>query len=423
MDFKEYLVSKKVEDISTLDADKQAELYNEYNEASKKEIETLVAEKASSEEVEALRKKFDESLSTQYEALKALKQITTTQGTFMKNLDRGTSSSKVNALKSQLVENVEAFKKLKGSSNSNDNVKMTLKAVGDMSIAGNAAGVPLEDRVSGINEIKEREASLLNLVTVGSIGSNLKTWIYEANQEGVAGPTLEGALKNQNDFELLKGSADVEKITAFITITDEMLADVQEIQTLINNKLTVKVMNALEDGLYNGTGVSPQLTGIETVAPVFAAGSHAGTVDNANEVDVLQVAANQIKLAKHGRATGIAMHPTDVTSLLLAKVSSTDKRYIERLQMIAGTLSFDGVPIIESILVTEGEFLMGNFKMASLDYREGLKIEVGYNADNFVKNYKTIRAEVRAVVYVMQNDRGAFVTGVFATAKAALETP
>ena len=238
MDFKEYLVSKKVEDISTLDADKQAELYNEYNEASKKEIETLVAEKASSEEVEALRKKFDESLSTQYEALKALKQITTTQGTFMKNLDRGTSSSKVNALKSQLVENVEAFKKLKGSSNSNDNVKMTLKAVGDMSVAGNAAGVPLEDRVSGINEIKEREASLLNLVTVGSIGSNLKTWIYEANQEGVAGPTLEGALKNQIDFELLKGSADVEKITAFITITDEMLDDVQEIQTLINNKLT-----------------------------------------------------------------------------------------------------------------------------------------------------------------------------------------
>ena len=104
MDFKEYLVSKKVEDISTLDADKQAELYNEYNEASKTEIETLIAEKASSEDVEALRKKFDESLTTQYEELKALKQITTKQevkGKVMKDMTRRGSASKVDDVKSQ----------------------------------------------------------------------------------------------------------------------------------------------------------------------------------------------------------------------------------------------------------------------------------------------------------------------------------
>jgi len=40
-----------------------------------------------------------------------------------------------------------------------------------------------------------------------------------------------------------------------------------------------------------------------------------------------------------------------------------------------------------------------------------------------VKNFKTIRGEVRAVCYVEHNDRPCFVKGVFATAKAALETP
>ena len=116
------------------------------------------------------------------------------------------------------------------------------------------------------------------------------------------------------------------------------------------------------------------------------------------------------------------MHPSDVTSLLLTKMSSTDKRYVERLQMIAGTLSFDGIPVVKSTLITQGEFLMGDFTKASVDFKQGVTIEVGYNADNFVKNYKTIRAEVRAVCYVENNDRTAFVYGVFATAKAALET-
>jgi len=117
------------------------------------------------------------------------------------------------------------------------------------------------------------------------------------------------------------------------------------------------------------------------------------------------------------------MNPSDVTSLLLQKVSSTDKRYTERLQLIAGTLSFDGVPVVKSTMVTAGEFLMGDFTKANLDYKKGFTVEIGYNADNFVKNFKTIRGEVRAVCYVEHNDRTAFVSGVFATAKAALETP
>ena len=121
--------------------------------------------------------------------------------------------------------------------------------------------------------------------------------------------------------------------------------------------------------------------------------------------------------------TAIFMNPSDVTSLLLQKVSSTDKRYIERLQLIAGTLSFDGVPVVKSTMVPAGDFLMGDFTKANVDFKKGFTVEIGYNADNFVKNFKTIRGEVRAVCYVEHNDRDCFVKGTFATAKAALETP
>ena len=116
------------------------------------------------------------------------------------------------------------------------------------------------------------------------------------------------------------------------------------------------------------------------------------------------------------------MHPTDVTKLKVVKLTTTDKRYVERLMMVGGTLSMDGIPIIPTTLVTVGEYLIGDFSKALLFEKGGLSIEMGYDADDFTKNFRTIRAEWRGAVVVKNNDRTAFVKGVFATDKAALET-
>ena len=418
MNFKEFLVSKKVEDISTLDAEAQAGLYNEYNEASKVEIAKAIETKASTEDVEAMKKELESNVTKQFVALQT---VLKEQGVYMKQLSKGEAKVHNETIADKVAQNSDALKAL-ASGASRENVKFTVNKA-DMSLGGNTTGqIPQADRNPMIGDVKERMVTLLDIVTVGSIGSNVKEWVYVSNESGTAGATGEGLIKNQIDFDLIVGSQKVEKITAYITATDEMLEDVEGITSLIQNKLTTKVRLALESAVYSGSGVSPILNGIVTVAPVFAAGTFALSVDNANEVDVLAVAQNQIELANCPMPTAIFMNPSDVTSLLLQKVSSTDKRYIERLQLIAGTLSFDGVPVIKSTMVTAGDFLMGDFTKANVDYKKGFTVEIGYNADNFVKNFKTIRGEVRAVAYVEHNDRTCFVYGNFATAKAALET-
>ena len=418
MNFKEFLVSKKVEDISTLDAEAQAGLYNEYNEASKVEIAKAIETKASTEDVEAMKKELESNVTKQFVALQT---VLKEQGVYMKQLSKGEAKVHNETIADKVAQKSDALKAL-ASGASRENVKFTVNKA-DMSLGGNTTGqIPQADRNPMIGDVKERMVTLLDIVTVGSIGSNVKEWVYVSNESGTAGATGEGLIKNQIDFDLIVGSQKVEKITAYITATDEMLEDVEGITSLIQNKLTTKVRLALESAVYSGSGVSPILNGIVTVAPVFAAGTFALSVDNANEVDVLAVAQNQIELANCPMPTAIFMNPSDVTSLLLQKVSSTDKRYIERLQLIAGTLSFDGVPVIKSTMVTAGDFLMGDFTKANVDYKKGFTVEIGYNADNFVKNFKTIRGEVRAVAYVEHNDRQCFVYGNFATAKAALET-
>lgn len=404
------------------DAEKLAGVYNEFNDGLRSVIAEMEKNNASKQEVEELKADFQKTIKEQYQALQGVLAAVKTQGSAILRMNTG-DGEKIDSLGAILAEKKADLQKLRNSSNASDNVKFVVKVVGNMSIGGNTTGqIPQADRKPGIGDVKERRVRLMELVTVGSIGSNLKEWVYVANEEGVANVTGEGLLKNQIDFELLVGSEKVEKVTAFITVTDEMLEDVEGIQTLINNKLSTKLNLVLENQIYAGNGTSPQMRGIYTVAPTFAAGAFANTIDNPNNIDVLAVAQNQIEVANQDMPTAIMMHPTDVTKLLVEKVSSTDKRYIERLQMIAGTLSFDGVPIVKTTLVTEGEFLMGDFTKASVDFKKGITIEIGYNADNFVKNFKTIRGEARAVTYVEHNDRTAFVKGVFATAKAALAT-
>jgi HK97 family phage major capsid protein len=292
-----------------------------------------------------------------------------------------------------------------------------------MSLAGNVTGqVPQAQRIPGLNAIAQRQVRFLDVLQRGAASSNLIEWVYQANKDGTAGQTEEGALKNQIDFDILVASQKVEKTTAYIRVTDEMLADVDFIETAIRTELFTELLKAVESGAYSGNGVSPALNGVYTVAPTFSAGSLAATVDNANEVDVLAVAMNQIMLSEQGMPNFIFMHPTDVTRLKMVKVSSSDKRYVERLAMVAGELSLDGVAIIPTTLVSVGTFLIGDFSKAFLYEKQAPSIEIGLNADDFVKNFKTIRAEWRGAVVVKNNDRTAFVKGTFATAKAALET-
>lgn len=423
--FKNFLLGKKIEETAfkSLEAEAMSELLNEFNAKKQEELNDLVEAKASKEDIDSMKEELAGIHAKQYDQLNAVLKA---QGVMLKKLsvkEVEEPKSFKDALKSNLEGNLEGLKTLKNSSSANDNVKFNIKAVGDMSIAGNTTGqIPQALRIAGLNEIPSRTVRLLDIVSGGAISSNLVEWVYQANQEGTAGQTVEGAVKNQIDFDLIVGSQKVEKTTAFITVTDEMIDDVDFMQTAIQNELTKELLKAVEAQVYGGSGVSPQMNGIKTVATAFAGGTFAGIVDNANEVDVLTVAMDQIMLANQDAPNYIFMNPSDVTALKMVKVSSTDKRYIERLAMVAGDLSLDGTPIIPTTLVTAGEYLIGDFTKSFVLNKQAIAIEIGYNADNFVKNYKTIRAEWRGVTFVKNNDRTAFVKGVFATDKAVLET-
>jgi HK97 family phage major capsid protein len=399
-------------------AEEMATLYNEFNEASRAELAKAIENKATKEDIETIKSELAES---QKEQMKQLNATLKEYGLAIKKLSECEKSQGiVNSIKEALKNNKEALAKLmKG-----ENATIAFKASATMLESSNISGgnVPVEQRIAGFNTIASRQVRFLDIIGRGAASSNIISWVYQANKDGAAGATAEGATKNLIDFDLVVASESVVKMTAYIKVSTEMLSDVDFIETEINNELMRELMKVIETGAYSGAGTTGLLHGVKTTATAFAAGSFALAIDNANQVDVLAVAANQIAIADQSAPTAILMHPTDVTKLKVAKVSSTDKRYIERLQMISGSLTMDGIPIIPTTLVTVGEYLIGDFSKATLYEKEAVNVVMGYDGNDFTKNLQTIRAEWRGAVVVKNNDRTAFVKGVFATDMAALET-
>ena len=424
---KQLLEAKSIseEKFAGMTAEEKAGLFNELNEGNTKAFHELKADVDATKE--AIAKAQSEMIEMQGAQVKELNATMVKMGIQITKLKEGesidTNKSFGSVLHGQLKNHLPALKRMK-EEKSKEDVNMTVKVPAAMLISTNVSGgnVPVEDRVEGFNTIPSRQVRFLEVLSKRSTTSQVVSWVYQANKDGSAGGTAEGATKNQIDFDIVVGKEEVKKRTAFIKVSTEMLDDITWIESEIKAELMRELLKDVENQAYQGDGTGENLNGIRTVATAFAAGTFAGTVDNANAVDVLTVAANQIDIAEHESANYIFMHPSDVTALKMVKVSSTDKRYVERLAMVAGQLSLDGIPIIKTTLVTVGQYLIGNFDLALLVTRTDLLINIGLDGNDFTKNMRTILAEWRGLSLVKSNDRTAFVKGVFATDAAALET-
>jgi len=420
-------VEKTADELASMDAKN----LQEYYVAKLKHENTLLEERLTRLEGETNDVAI-KSLTTEVEELKAhkvksLESALETQGIILKKLQDGSLSGASvrgaeNAVRKALADHREDFIKAKDGRHS---FRFSLKAVGDMTIAGNVSGgnVPQAQRLEGVNDIAEREAKSYALFPKLRTAANTIEWVYESGQEGTIDGTAEGTQKDQIDNDFVVTSVALVKRAAYFKVSTEMLDDVAFMEGWLRNKLIVRLFLDVDNQVLNGNGSAPNLSGILNQATAFAAGTFAGTVDSANDADSLVVAANQIRLANHNGPLTIMMHPSDVAALKLVKLSASDKRYVERLMMVGSAMSLDGIPIIENTNIAQGDFLIGDFAKGTIVEKSGIEVEIGLDGSDFTKNMRTILAEWRGQLFVQNNDTTAFVKGTFATTNAALETP
>ena len=327
-------------------------------------------------------------------------------------------NSIMDAFKSAKDRIIEIAEKGAGS------VKLDVKAAGSMTIGGNYSGgtVGLSSLEGGFTRVQRRMPFMRELVNSAGTTSKYVVWIEQANPDpGVAGMTGEGLPKTQTDFDLVERSCDVKKITAFIKVSKEMIADIPFMAGEINGELTELVALKLDQQILSGDGIGQNMTGIEANATAWAAGSFAGAIEAANNSDVLRVGIAQIA-NNNFMANYILMNPEDSAAMQLTKSSTGEYTYPMFIEGPDGITRVKGIPVVENSGVTAGTFLIGDFSRSNLRIREEMNISVGYVDDDFTNNLMTVLCEARACHFVKTNHFGAFVKGDFVSAKAALET-
>jgi len=383
--------------------------------------------KADSSELKALSEEISELKGARISQLEKALEM---QGKALAN-QQSVSTGAVKSFAAQVKENLSkpenlaVLKALK----SGEKVELVfdVKAAGSIvggNIIGSNANLVPEPEAQGVINTPQVTPFITDIVDMSNTSSAAITWVDEKNLDGDAAFTLEGALKPLIDMDFEPQLSAAKKVAGRIKVSDEMLDDVDWMTAEINKKLRRRHDIALETGiLFGDNGTNPEeFDGITENAAAFVGESLAGTVDEANNFDVIRAAIRQIVNAGSGEFISdyVLINPDDGAAMDMTK--GTDGHYVLPTFVTDGGKTVSGVRIIEKPQIPTGSFLVGDFQKSHVRNYKSFSIKVGYDGNDFSENMRTIIGESRSHHYISTVEYTAFVYDTFANGKASLET-
>lgn len=277
-------------------------------------------------------------------------------------------------------------------------------------LSDTSAGAFITNERVGYVAQPRRMTKVLDLVTIGSTGSDTVEYARQTAFTNVAAETPEATVvtdgaKPEATIAFEKVTAPVRTIAHWIPATRRALADVPQLRTLIDSQLRYGLEFRLETQIVSGNGTGENLTGIENTAGILTQAKGTDT-----EVDAIHKAITQIRLG-FVEPNGVALHPNDWQAVRLSKDSTGN--YLYGPPAIAGVEQVWGLPVATTPAVTENTGLVGDFRQATLWLREGVQVLASdSHSDFFVRNLVAILAEMRAAFGVLLPQSFAKVTGI-----------
>ncbi|MER5252910.1 phage major capsid protein [Streptomyces sp. NPDC002855] len=208
-------------------------------------------------------------------------------------------------------------------------------------------------------------------------------------------------------FALTERSKPVEKIAAWVPVSDEQLEDEAAAGPYLRNRLTQQIQRRLDSQVLVGNGSTPNLLGTESVS---------GIQTQAKGVDTIPDAAH--KLFTLIRSDGFSepsvgfISPTKWQDVVLERTA--DGLYVWGHPSTQGPVTLWGVPIVQTTAVTSTKLVAGDYATYSMLFiRRGIDVQVtNAHSDFFIKGKQAIRADMRAVVVHFRPKAFGTVTGL-----------
>jgi HK97 family phage major capsid protein len=270
-----------------------------------------------------------------------------------------------------------------------------------------AGWLPESTRVPRLAELPLRPIQVLDIFPISNTTDPSIVFMRETTATGnITGGTAEGAAYNEGQLVWAPVTVPVKKITTSLPVTDEQLADVAQVQGIIDARLRYFVRAELDRQVLVGTGASDTMVGIVNTANVLSQAKGGDDIMSA-----IYKAFVQIRVTGRATPTAVLLHPNDFQDVRLAK--DTTGGFIWGHPSQVGPMTLWGVPVVETDILTEGMGLAGDFTAhTQLWSRQGVEVLAGYVGTQFIEGKQTIRASLRAVITVYRPQAMCTITGL-----------
>jgi hypothetical protein len=218
------------------------------------------------------------------------------------------------------------------------------------------------------------------------------------------GVTGEGEAKKIVDFAFDKATVTLEKLTAFLKVSEELYSDYTAIRDYMNGQLPLMVRQDEEYKLSNEIYDVADNSGL----------AEASDVDGDNGFDAIAAAINAIQSTAFWEPDGVFIHPNDFWKLAVSK-SVVSGDYYSGGPYVSPARSPWGVRTVISLMAREGVPIVGAFRQGGQVWRKGgvVVASTNSNEDDFKNDLIAIRAEQRVglAVYYPEAFKVADISG------------
>ena len=254
-----------------------------------------------------------------------------------------------------------------------------------------------------------RPIQLIDIMPSGTTDQQAVVYMTETTFSPGASETVESSTYYDAALAYTEINAPTRKIAVYIPVTDEQLADVGQMQSVLNQRLPFFVRQRLDGQIINGNNSAPNLQGI-------IAGSVTGLQTQAKSTDpgpdAIYKAIVKVRVTGRANPNIVVLHPTDYQNIRLLRTS--DGIYIWGSPTDSDVDRIWGLPIVQCDAGSAGTAVVGDFAgFSQLVERKGLEVKVSdSHSDWFVRGIQAIRCDYRCALVWYRGAAFCTVTGL-----------
>ena len=396
-----------------------------------KDISTKYDEQAQSGatkvELKAIKDAMDELKSNSKEENDKLEKVLKAHGELLGGMKSGREDipqSEQKQINEYIDKNIEDIKK---AMRNGTYVEFEVKAVGNVTTASGTL-VDAPRALGPLTNTNLRTADLMRFVNVTETGLAQFSYSEAVPKDGQALNVAEGTAKPQIDIEWKQRYVAPTKVAAWMSVTDESIADVIGLKSLVRDTLRKKHDIAVEKDVYFGDGTGSNSEGATTIGRTFVAGGMATNVVNPSLIDVVNacivdIASTQNYVDETPYIANTAfVSPVDFFLNFAAKKDANGLPMYPNASLF-NELKFGPTTIVPTFRMAQDKIFVADMTRYHVVVLMSYVVKVGLINDDFIKNQKAVLGESRYYSYVQFLDKAAFIFDNISTIMTDITAP